>query len=104
MGPVGSGKSTLLRLIAGLYIPTTGRLLIDGLEINQISPADWRSQVAWVSQDAILFVVDDNSRLLGSLTDGDVRRGLLNNFSIENKTDDIIQSNPRYIKKGDYDI
>jgi len=55
MGPVGSGKSTLLRLIAGLYIPTTGRLLIDGLEINQISPADWRSQVAWVSQDAILF-------------------------------------------------
>lgn len=55
MGPVGSGKSTLLRLIAGLYIPTTGRLLIDGLEMNQISPADWRAQVAWVSQDAILF-------------------------------------------------
>ena len=57
-----------------------------------------------LSQDAILFVVDDIGRLIGSLTDGDVRRGLLNNFTIENKIDDIIQSNPRYIKKGDYNI
>ena len=45
-----------------------------------------------LSQDAILFVVDDIGRLIGSLTDGDVRRGLLNNFTIENKIDDIIQS------------
>lgn len=69
MGPVGSGKSTLLRLIAGLYIPTTGRLLIDGLEINQISPADWRSQVAWVSQDAILFrgSLRENLLIAGSM-------------------------------------
>jgi dTDP-glucose pyrophosphorylase/mRNA-degrading endonuclease RelE of RelBE toxin-antitoxin system len=57
-----------------------------------------------LSQDAILFVVDDNSRLIGSLTDGDVRRGLLNNFTIQNKIDDIIQSNPRYIKKGNKNI
>ncbi len=57
-----------------------------------------------LSQDAILFVVDDNSRLIGSLTDGDVRRGLLNNFTIQNKIDDIIQPNPRYIKKGNKNI
>jgi dTDP-glucose pyrophosphorylase len=57
-----------------------------------------------LSQDAILFVVDDIGRLIGSLTDGDVRRGLLNNFTIDNNIDDIIQSNPRFIKKGDYDI
>lgn len=55
MGPVGSGKTTLLKLIAGLYLPTEGQLLIDGIEIKQLSPADWRSQVAWVSQDAVLF-------------------------------------------------
>lgn len=57
-----------------------------------------------LSQDAILFVVDNNNKLIGSLTDGDVRRGLLNNFTIENKIDEIIQPNPRFIKKGDYDI
>jgi dTDP-glucose pyrophosphorylase len=55
-------------------------------------------------QDAILFVVDNNNKLIGSLTDGDIRRGLLNNYTIENKIDEIIQLNPRFIKKGDYDI
>ncbi len=57
-----------------------------------------------LSQDAILFVVDVNDKLIGSLTDGDVRRGLLNNFNVENKIDEIIQSNPRYVRKGNYDI
>lgn len=57
-----------------------------------------------LSQDAILFVVDDYDKLIGSLTDGDVRRGLLNDFTVETKIDDIIQSNPRYIRKGNYDI
>lgn len=57
-----------------------------------------------LSQDAILFVVDINQQLIGSLTDGDVRRGLLNDFTVESKIDEIIQPNPRFIKKGDYDI
>ncbi|WP_396217724.1 nucleotidyltransferase family protein [Flavobacterium sp.] len=57
-----------------------------------------------LSQDAILFVVDENNKLIGSLTDGDVRRGLLNDFTIESKIDEIIQSNPRHIRKGNYDI
>lgn len=57
-----------------------------------------------LSQDAILFVVDENNKLIGSLTDGDVRRGLLNDFTVETKIDEIIQSNPRFIRKGQYDI
>lgn len=57
-----------------------------------------------LSQDAILFVVDENNKLIGSLTDGDVRRGLLNDFTVETKIDEIIQSNPRFIRKGKYDI
>lgn len=57
-----------------------------------------------LSQDAIIFVVDKNDKLIGSLTDGDVRRGLLNDFTVESKIDEIIQPNPRYIRKGKYDI
>jgi dTDP-glucose pyrophosphorylase len=57
-----------------------------------------------LSQDAILFVVDNEEKLIGSLTDGDVRRGLLNDFTLENKIDDIIQPNPRFIRKGNYNI
>jgi dTDP-glucose pyrophosphorylase/CBS domain-containing protein len=57
-----------------------------------------------LSQDAILFVVDEKSKLIGSLTDGDVRRGLLNNFNLDTLIDEIIQPNPRFIRKGQYDI
>lgn len=55
MGPVGSGKSTLLKLLAGLHPPGKGQLLLDGVDAAQISPADFRAQVAWVSQDPVLF-------------------------------------------------
>jgi dTDP-glucose pyrophosphorylase len=61
-------------------------------------------QLDELSKDAILFVVDNNQKLIGSLTDGDIRRGLIKGISIENKIDDIIQENPRVIKKGDSDI
>jgi dTDP-glucose pyrophosphorylase len=57
-----------------------------------------------LSQDAILFVVNENNKLIGSLTDGDVRRGLLNDYTVESKIDEIIQLNPRFIRKGGYDI
>lgn len=55
MGPVGSGKSTLLRVLAGLQVPEQGQILLDGIDVRQISPADWRADIGWVGQDAILF-------------------------------------------------
>jgi dTDP-glucose pyrophosphorylase len=57
-----------------------------------------------LSEDAILFIVNEREMLIGSLTDGDVRRGLINGAELEQPVDDIIQSNPRYIRKGDQDI
>lgn len=61
-------------------------------------------QLDELASDAILFVVDTNQKLIGSLTDGDIRRGLIKGFSIQNKIDEIIQENPRVIRKGDSDI
>ena len=54
--------------------------------------------------DAILFVVDEESRLLGSLTDGDVRRGLLKGKSIEEKVFNYIQPQPKSVNKADYSL
>jgi ATP-binding cassette subfamily C protein LapB len=64
MGPVGSGKSTVLKLLAGLHAPTQGQLLLDGLDVAHLSPADWRAQVAWVGQDAVLFRASLRDNLL----------------------------------------
>lgn len=57
-----------------------------------------------LSQDAILFVVDVDDKLIGSLTDGDVRRGLINGFTIDSYIDEIIQDNPRFITKGENNL
>jgi dTDP-glucose pyrophosphorylase len=57
-----------------------------------------------LSQDAIMFVVDNEGKLIGSITDGDIRRGMLNNYSVDTLIDKIIQPNPKFIKKGDYNI
>ena len=54
--------------------------------------------------DAILFVVDKDDKLIGSLTDGDVRRGLLKGITIEDEGNQIIQENPKFIKKGEENI
>jgi ATP-binding cassette subfamily C protein LapB len=55
IGRVGSGKSTLQRLIAGLYRPTEGAVLLDGIDLRQLDPADVRRNQASVSQDVNLF-------------------------------------------------
>jgi dTDP-glucose pyrophosphorylase/mRNA-degrading endonuclease RelE of RelBE toxin-antitoxin system len=57
-----------------------------------------------LGMDAILFVVDDNDKLIGSLTDGDVRRGLIKGLLIDESIKTILQPNPRYIKKGERNI
>jgi ATP-binding cassette subfamily C protein LapB len=65
IGRIGSGKSTLARLIAGLYQPSSGAILMDGTDLRQIDPADLRRNLGYVPQDAFLFFgsVKDNIAL-----------------------------------------
>jgi ATP-binding cassette subfamily C protein LapB len=56
LGRIGSGKSTLLRLLAGLYTPLGGRVSIDGVDLQQIEPAELRSRLGYVGQEAQLFL------------------------------------------------
>jgi len=62
------------------------------------------TQLDILAKDAILFIVNNEDKLVGSLTDGDVRRGLLKGYGINDKVDDIIQPNPHYIRKGEHDL
>jgi len=55
VGPSGSGKSTLAKLAQRLYVPETGRVLIDGVDVAQIDPSWLRRQIGVVLQDNILF-------------------------------------------------
>lgn len=55
VGRTGSGKSTLARLMAGLYEPSTGRLLFDGKDLKYLDLHSVRSQLGIVTQDTKLF-------------------------------------------------
>ncbi len=55
IGPVGSGKTTIARLIAGLYEPSDGAVLLDSTDLRQIDPSDVRSNIGMVMQEVILF-------------------------------------------------
>ena len=62
IGRIGSGKSTIQKLLLGLYEPDSGQILLDGIDIKQIDPADLRKHLSYVSQDVMLFrgTVKDN--------------------------------------------
>ena len=55
IGRVGSGKSTIQRLAMGLFQPTAGAVLVDGIDLRQVDPADLRRNMGYVSQDVLLF-------------------------------------------------
>ena len=55
IGRVGSGKTTIERLVLGLYEPTSGSVLIDGVESRQWDPAELRRDIGYVPQDVVLF-------------------------------------------------
>ncbi|MBT9492571.1 MAG: type I secretion system permease/ATPase [Paucibacter sp.] len=55
LGRIGSGKSTVLRMLAGLYLPTEGMVEVDGIDLRQVDPAEFRARVGFVSQDPRLF-------------------------------------------------
>lgn len=55
VGPSGSGKSTLAKLVQRMYVPESGRVLVDGVDLNVADPAWLRRQVGVVLQENILF-------------------------------------------------
>ncbi|WP_246542748.1 type I secretion system permease/ATPase [Paludibacterium yongneupense] len=74
-GNVGSGKSSLQKLVMGLYRPSSGAILIDGIDMQQLDPGELRRHVAYVPQDIVLFygTLRDNIAMgLSGVDDGAV--------------------------------
>ena len=58
IGRIGSGKSTIEKLILGFHQVDSGSILIDGIDINQLDPAEVRRNISYVPQDVTLFSGD----------------------------------------------
>jgi ATP-binding cassette subfamily B protein len=55
VGDNGVGKTTLLKLLCGLYPPSAGRILVDGLDLAELDPGRWQRQIAAVFQDNVRY-------------------------------------------------
>ncbi len=76
VGPSGGGKSTLVNLLPRFYQPKSGRIVLDQIPIEEIVLTDLRKQIAFVSQDVILFNDTIAANVAyGSSTGDDIDRG-----------------------------
>src|SRR5262249_18314707 len=55
VGPSGAGKSTIIGLIAAFYVPASGRVLVDGVDLATVQLASYRTQLGVVLQETFLF-------------------------------------------------
>ncbi len=78
LGANGSGKSTFLKVLAGLYAPGSGRVMVDGVDMAQIAPKDLRRSIGYLGQDVRLFA--------GTLRDN------LNLSMLEREDDRLLQA------------
>jgi ATP-binding cassette subfamily B protein len=77
VGPSGAGKSTIFHLLLRFYDPSAGRVMLDGVRLADLDPADLRARIALVPQDSVMFAtsVRDNIRFgRPDASDADVAR------------------------------
>ena len=65
VGPIGSGKTSLLRVATGVIEPTSGQVLVGGIDVGHWHPDDLRKQIGVISQTPVLFTgsIAENIRL-----------------------------------------
>jgi len=55
VGPSGSGKSTIIGLVSAFYVPSKGRVLVDGVDLSKVKLSSYRTQLGVVLQETFLF-------------------------------------------------
>lgn len=93
IGGIGSGKSTLLKLLAGLYAPSQGRVLLGGLDLGQVADDIARSHVGYVSQDARLVNGTLRDNLVMGL--GEIADAAIMDVARKTRLDAMIAAQPQ---------
>ena len=80
VGPNGSGKTTFVRMLMGLHQPSRGKILVDGITLEQLVPEWWRNQVSYIPQEPYF--------LPGTIAEN---LGFFNNAPIPPEINDVIR-------------
>jgi ABC-type multidrug transport system fused ATPase/permease subunit len=71
VGPSGGGKSTIIKLLERFYLPSAGRVLVDGRDLGLYDPKWLRRHIALVSQEPVLFARSIRDNIVYGLEEAD---------------------------------
>jgi ATP-binding cassette, subfamily B, multidrug efflux pump len=93
VGPTGAGKSSIIRLLSRLYEPTQGRILIDGVDIRDLSQTELRRHLSVILQDGFVFAGDVTSNI--TLGDRGYSLDAVQQAARDTNVHDLIQQLPQ---------
>ncbi len=93
VGPSGAGKSTISRLLFRFYQPSSGRITIDGQDINKVTQSSLRAAIGMVPQDTVLF----NDSILYNINYGreGASEGAIHDAAVNARIDGFIRTLPQ---------
>ena len=94
VGENGAGKSTLALLLLGLYRPTEGRILIDGMDLEEINPVSWRRKCAAVFQHFVKYQLSAKENIIFSNVSAINRKEKLKQVAKRSGIDDVLSQLP----------
>lgn len=98
VGENGAGKTTIVKLLAHLYEPTEGRILLDGTDLNDYDPEDLRREIGIIFQDYFRYAFTASENIaVGNITERD-NRHLIEEAAQKSLADEVIAGLP-----GKYD-
>lgn len=71
---------------------------------KELSIREVLSRLDQLALDSILFLIDENKKLIGALTDGDIRRGLIKGLGLEDNISEFIQNDPKFFGKDTFSL
>ncbi|QMU30421.1 ABC transporter ATP-binding protein [Adhaeribacter radiodurans] len=94
VGENGAGKTTLVKLLARLYDPTEGRILLDGYDLRDYNPEDLRKEIGVIFQDFVRFQMTASNNIAVGRIDEKENRSRIQTSATQSLADTVIQKLP----------
>ncbi len=94
VGENGAGKTTLVKLLMGLYRPTAGRIVVDGVDLRDVAAADWHRRFGAVFQDFLRYQTTVRDNIALGWSAGEEREAALAAAVARSGTDEVAETLP----------
>ncbi|MBK8922777.1 MAG: ABC transporter ATP-binding protein [Saprospirales bacterium] len=95
VGENGAGKTTIVKLLANLYQPTEGRILLDGVDLRAYDPEDLRREIGIIFQDYVRFMLTAGENIAIGNIEERANAGRIENAAQKSLADTVVETLPK---------